>query len=122
MNAFLENGRLRGHILQGNCPSRQILQHMTSHWGALVLVALYTGTKRFGALRRTVEGIRERMLTQTLQQLEGDGMVERRSFETVPPHVEYSLTRFGRQAAERFNLLVDWLEENLEEILAARKR
>lgn len=122
MDAFLENGKLRGRVLKEDCPSRRILLHLTSRWGALVLVVLYAGTKRFGALRREIEGISERMLTQTLQRLEQDGMVHRHSFDTIPPHVEYSLTPFGRQAAQRFNALVDWLEENLEEILAARNK
>ncbi len=119
LHAFLEGGKLRGTVLKENCPSRRILLHLTSRWGGLVLVALYPGPKRFGALHREIAGISERMLTQALQRLERDGMVLRRAFDTVPPHVEYSLTHFGRQAAERFNALVAWLEENLEDILAA---
>lgn len=122
LHAFLKNGKLRGRVLKEDCPSRRILLHLTSRWGGLVLVALYPGTKRFNVLHREIEGISERMLTQALQRLEGDGMVLRRAFDTVPPHVEYSLTHFGRQAAERFNTLVEWLEENLEDILVASGR
>lgn len=122
LNSFLKNGKLRGRVLSGSCPSRRILLHLTSRWGILVLVTLYTGTKRFGELRREIEGISERMLTQTLQNLEQDGMVYRHDFDSMPPHVEYSLTSFGKQAAEHLNTLVDWLEENMEEILAESRQ
>ena len=86
LNFFLKNGNLRGRVLSDSCPSRRILRHLTSRWGILVLVTLYTGTKRFGELRREIEGISERMLTQTLQNLEQDGMVYRHDFdrEVVP--------------------------------------
>lgn len=107
----------RGNVLAAACPSRQILQHLTNRWGGLVLVALHSGTKRFSELRRTIDGVSERMLTQTLQQLEEDGMLIRKSYNTVPPHVEYSLTEFGEQASNHVFALVDWLETNLPDIL-----
>lgn len=113
----LPHGVVRGRVLSAECPSRVILNHLTSRWGLLVLVVLRTGTHRFSGLRRQIEGVSERMLTQTLQQLEHDGMVVRKSFNTVPPHVEYSLTPWGAAAAERMHQLVDWLEENLVKIL-----
>ena len=95
------------------CPSRAILSHMTSRWGVLVLVALLTGTQRFSTLRRRIGGISERMLAQTLQTLEADGLVHRHAQDTVPPHVEYRLTPLGAEAAERLNDLTGWIEENL---------
>lgn len=110
----------RGRVLAAQCPSRPILQHLTNRWGVLVMIVLLKETKRFSELRREIEGISERMLTQTLQQLEADGMVSRKSFHTVPPHVEYSLTEYGRQAGVKIADLVDWLEENLGGILAVR--
>lgn len=109
----------RGYVLAAQCPSRQILQHLTNRWGVLVMIVLMKGTKRFSEIRREIDGISERMLTQTLQQLEQDGMLIRKSFNTVPPHVEYSLTEYGRQAGVKIADLVDWLEENLGGILAA---
>ncbi|HBO39370.1 MAG TPA: HxlR family transcriptional regulator, partial [Pasteurellaceae bacterium] len=113
---------LRGNVLASACPSRKILQHLTNRWGGLVLIVLCSGTKRFSELRRAIDGVSERMLTQTLQQLEEDGMLIRKSFNTVPPHVEYSLTVFGKQAAKRIKELADWLETNLDDILKAREK
>ncbi|HEY0291020.1 MAG TPA: helix-turn-helix domain-containing protein [Hansschlegelia sp.] len=97
-----------------------IMQHVTSRWGVLALVALRSGTLRFSALRRRVNGVSERMLAQTLKALEEDGLVERRALPVVPPHVEYSLTPLGRAAAEKVNALADWIETNLSDILAQR--
>lgn len=110
----------RGKVLAEQCPSRQIFQHLTNRWGGLVMIVLMTGTKRFSEIRREIEGISERMLTQTLQQLEQDGMVSRKSYHTVPPHVEYSLTDYGKQAGTKIADLVDWLETNLTGILASK--
>ena len=108
----------RGNVLASACPSRQILQHLTSRWGALVLVSLHSGTKRFSELRRSIDGVSERMLTKTLQELEADGMLIRKSYNTAPPQVDYTLTEFGAQASNKMFELVDWLETNLDGILA----
>jgi DNA-binding HxlR family transcriptional regulator len=110
----------RGELFSPDCPSREVLKHVTSRWGVLVLVALLSGTQRFSALRRTIGGVSERMLAQTLQWLESDGLVERKSYPVVPPHVEYSLTPIGREAAARVEALADWIEDNLAKILQAR--
>ena len=102
------------------CPSREVLKHLTSRWGVLVLVALQDKRLRFSDLRRRIGGINERMLAQTLQWLEADGMVERRDHGTVPPHVDYRLTPLGAEAAERVRALADWIETNLPRIVAGR--
>ena len=112
----------RGNVLASTCPSRQILQHLTSRWGALVLVSLHSGTKRFSELRRAIDGVSERMLTKTLQELEADGMLIRKSHNTVPPQVDYTLTEFGTEASNKMFELVDWLETNLGNILASQKK
>lgn len=98
------------------CPSREVLKHVTSRWGVLVLMALEGGTRRFSELRRMIGGVSERMLAQTLQWLEGDGLVDRVAYEVVPPHVEYSLTPLGREAAARVRALADWIETSLPRI------
>jgi len=110
----------RGELLSADCPSREVLKHITSRWGVLVLVALLSGTQRFSDLRRKIGGISEKMLAQTLQGLEGDGLVLRRSHDVVPPHVDYTLSPLGRQAAHRVEALTDWIEENLPLIMQTR--
>lgn len=109
----------RGDVFAPNCPSREVLKHVTSTWGVLVLIALRSGTLRFSELRRKAAGVSERMLAQTLQQLEGDGLVLRRSYPVVPPHVEYSLTPFGEEAANLVESLTDWIEARLPSLKKA---
>jgi len=106
----------RGDVMAAACPSRGVLRHLTSRWGVLVLIALQSGTHRFSDLRRRIGGVSERMLAQTLQFLEADGIVERRDFQTVPPRVEYTLTPLGVEAAEKVAALADWIEINLPRI------
>ncbi|QAY94901.1 transcriptional regulator [Methylovirgula ligni] len=106
----------RGDLLTTNCPSREVLKHVTSRWGVLVLIALETETLRFSQLRRKIGGVSERMLAQTLQCLESDGIVRRVAYDIVPPHVEYSLTPLGRQAAQKVRGLADWIEINMPRI------
>lgn len=112
----------RGELFSEKCPSREVLKHVTSRWGVLLLVALLGGTHRFSELRRKVNGISEKMLAQTLQWLEGDGFVERISYPVVPPHVEYKLTPLGEEVGEKVEALADWIEVKLPEILAGRKK
>lgn len=118
-NTF-ENNVLRGNVMAKECPSRQVLNHLTSRWGVMVMISLLSGEKRFSELRRTIDGVSERMLAQTLQQLEADAMVHRKDFQTVPPHVEYSLTELGLEATSHLKGLVNWLEFNLPRILEQR--
>jgi DNA-binding HxlR family transcriptional regulator len=113
----LRDGALQPDVMSQNCPSRRILQHVTSRWGTLVLVALEPGTQRFSALRRRIGGISERMLAQTLQQLESDGLVHRHAHDVVPPHVDYTLTPLGRDLAPRLLSLAIWIEDNLAGLL-----
>lgn len=108
------------NVLAADCPSRQVLKHLTSQWGTLVLLALQPGTLRFSALRRTIGGVSERMLAQTLQVLEGDGLILRHAHQVVPPHVDYSLTALGADAARHIADLTGWIEASLPTILAHR--
>lgn len=109
-------------VLAPDCPSRAILQHLTSRWGALVMVALAMGPHRFSGLRRQVRGISERMLAQTLQDLEADGFVLRTAHAVVPPHVDYELTPLGHEAAAHLVPLIRWIEGALPRIMDARPR
>lgn len=103
----------------GNCESREIFSHITSLWGVLCLIALRDGTLRFSELRRKAGGVSEKMLAQTLQRLEADGLIRRTSYPVVPPHVEYDLTPLGEEAAAHVAALADWLEINLPRIRQA---
>ena len=108
------------NVLHPLCPSRQVLGHLTSRWGALILVALAGRTLRFSALRRALGNVSERMLAQTLQGLEADGMVRRVAHDVVPPHVDYSLTEIGEEAAALVTGLAQWVERRMPEIMAYR--
>ena len=110
---------MRGDVFADQCPSRVILKHLTGRWAVLLLVALSNGdTYRFSDLRRKIGGVSEKMLAQTLQTLELDGFINRVAYPVVPPHVEYSLTPLGLQAAQHVQALADWIELNLSEILS----
>lgn len=111
----------RGAVLSSECPSREILKHVTSQWGVLVLIVLLQGTHRFSQLRRKIGGVSEKMLTQTLQQLELDGFILRVSYPVVPPHTEYSLTPLGEGISRQVGALTDWIEENISLIMQAQK-
>ncbi|OZI63198.1 winged helix-turn-helix transcriptional regulator [Bordetella genomosp. 11] len=117
--ASLSDRLARGDLMVADCPSREVLKHVTSRWGVLVLIALEQRMHRFSELRRAIGGVSERMLAQTLQWLEADGLVARKAFEVVPPHVEYRLTPLGRECAEKVRLLADWIEINLPRIQEA---
>ena len=112
---------LVGHVLSSECPSREILEHLTSKWSVLVLRCLSTGVHRFSEIRKKIEGVSEKMLAQTLKTLERDGFILRTVYPEVPPRVEYQLTFLGAQAAEKLNYLLDWIERNLPEILANKQ-
>ena len=120
LSEHIMHGHLRGNLFAAACPSREVLKHVTSRWGVLLLVALMAGTHRFSDLRRKIGGVSEKMLAQTLQWLEADGFVLRVSYPVVPPHVEYSLTPLGNEVALRVRDLADWVEVKLPEILQAR--
>ncbi|MFP2904722.1 winged helix-turn-helix transcriptional regulator [Pyxidicoccus sp. 3LFB2] len=112
----------RGDVYAPMCPSRGVLEHVTSRWGVLVLVALLDGTHRFSELRRKVAGVSEKMLAQTLHALEEDGFVLREVHPVIPPHVDYTLTPLGQEVAGHVETLVDWIEESMPRILEARAR
>lgn len=116
------NERLRrGEVMSANCPSREVLTHITSRWGVLILIALGDGTMRFSELRRKIGGVSEKMLAQTLQALEADGFVERIAYPVVPPHVEYTLTPMGIEVQVQLTGLTDWVENNLYRIMQKRQ-
>jgi DNA-binding HxlR family transcriptional regulator len=104
-------------VLPAGCPSRVVLDHVTSKWGVLVLVALSTQTLRWGELRRRAQGISEKMLAQTLRTLEDDGLVHRHAYPVIPPRVDYSLTPRGRELTDLLIPLVEWAIANAEQVI-----
>jgi DNA-binding HxlR family transcriptional regulator len=104
-------------VMAGACPSRAVLEHVTSKWGSLTLAALSTEPARFGELRRAIGGISEKMLSQTLKSLEADGLVDRRVQSTQPLHVDYALTSSGETVARAVTALVLAVYDVMPEVL-----
>lgn len=117
MDSQYASSELLGQVLSNQCPSREILEHLTTKWSVLVLRCLSEGVHRFSELKQRIEGVSEKMLAQTLKTLEKDGFVIRTVYPVVPPKVEYQLTIMGSQAANKMVELVGWIERNLPEIL-----
>lgn len=109
-------------VFSRQCPSRGTLEHVTGRWGALTLGALHDGTFRFNELRRRVDGVSEKMLSQTLHALERDGLVHRDAQPTNPPRVDYRLTPLGREVADRLMNLIHFVEGRMDDVLEARER
>ncbi|MFD8421475.1 winged helix-turn-helix transcriptional regulator [Streptomyces sp. NPDC059668] len=102
------------------CPYRLVLEHVTSRWGVLVLIELLDRPHRFSELRRAIGRVSEKMLTQTLQTLERDGLVHRDAKPVIPPRVDYSLTGLGREAAEQVRALAGWTKDRMDDVEKAR--
>lgn len=110
----------KGDLFMADCPTRRILDDVTSRWGSLVLVLLMEDTYRFSELAYRIGGVSEKMLAQTLRVLEEDGFVLRTVHATKPPKVEYSLTPFGRELAGRIRNLTSFVEKNVGRVMAHR--
>ncbi len=105
-------------VFHSDCPARQVLDHVTSRWGVWVLMALRENELRFFELRDRIEGISEKMLSQTLRRLVRDGLVWRQVAPSTPPRVTYGLTPLGQGASEPLATLFSWLRDHAVDILA----
>ena len=110
------------NVYNRNCPTRLVLDRIADKWTVLVIGSLKDGTKRFGELRKEIDGISQKMLTKTLRGMERDGPVKRKVYPTIPPKVEYSLTPLGETLVEMLLAIQKWSEANIEEILKSHKR
>jgi len=110
----------RPNVLSAQCPTRAVLDLIADKWTVLVIHVLADGTHRFGELQRTVGGISQKMLTQTLRDLESNGLVQRTVFAEVPPRTEYTLTPLGRSLRDPLQSLCEWAEKHLPAIAKAR--
>lgn len=106
--------------LNANCRSREILEIIGGKWALLILCLLKAGPMRTGLIMRTVQGISQKMLTQTLRDLERTGVVERRSYPEVPPRVEYCLTPLGTTLSERVLQVEQWVIDNYDQVMTAQ--
>lgn len=104
-------------VFEAGCPSRTVLDHVTSKWGVLILVSLADGPLRWSELRRRAEGISEKMLAQTLKTLEADGFIHREAQPVIPPRVDYSLTKLGQGLVQQLLPLVVWISEHADDIV-----
>ncbi|MBB5852888.1 winged helix-turn-helix transcriptional regulator [Amycolatopsis umgeniensis] len=105
-----------------DCPSRTVIEVLANKWALYVLGAIrrYERPMRFSELRRLLDGITQKMLTQTLRALERDGLIRRDVYPTVPPRVEYGLTPLGVDVGKLTNAVAEWAVENVDQIFAAR--
>ena len=110
-----------GELVMGNCPVRDVIDRVSGKWSSLLLMALGVRPHRFGELKRAVPDISQRMLTQTLRDLQRDGLISRHVFATVPPSVEYRLTKLGESLVPPFMVLAAWATANHNAIRAARQ-
>lgn len=110
----------RFDVLAAACPTRQVINRIGDRWSLLVLCALEGGTLRFQQLRRTVDGVSQKMLTQTLRALERDGLVRREIFASVPPKVEYTLTPLGTSLSTSIVAIRSWAYTHMDTIERAR--
>jgi DNA-binding HxlR family transcriptional regulator len=111
-----------GNCFNSRCPTRKVLGHVTGRWGSLVIAALRAaGVLRFSELRARIDGISEKMLAQTLRELERDGLLLRTSRPVVPPYVDYRLTEIGAGLAEHVDGLVRWIETHVGYVVDAQR-
>ena len=104
------------------CPSRDVLTKIGDRWTVLVINALAQGPLRYSELHHRVDGISQKMLSQTLKGLTHDGLVARQVYPEIPPRVEYELTAAGHSLLEPLQMLVNWAIAHMDDIVAARKR
>lgn len=109
-------------VFDADCPAQQALERIANKWAAIIICALAKGTKRYSDLQREIGGVSQKMLTQTLRNLERDGLVERKVYPVVPPKVEYSLTPLGVTLVKPLQAICKWAETHIGELQAARER
>ncbi|WP_440087816.1 winged helix-turn-helix transcriptional regulator [Streptosporangium sp. LJ11] len=114
-----EHGAANAYLRE--CGSRKVLEAIANKWTCLLVDALRDGPIRFGVLRRRIDGITQKSLTQTLRNMERDGMVTRTVYPTIPPRVEYELSALGRSVVTLMEGVKSWSEKHVAEIMAARE-
>ncbi|MBK1865376.1 helix-turn-helix transcriptional regulator [Aestuariivirga sp. YIM B02566] len=108
-------------MLIAKCPVRDVLDRIGDKWSVLILKNLEEGPRRFGVLKRMIGDISQRMLTQTLRDLQRDGLIQRTVYPTVPPSVDYRLTKLGQSLMDPLEYLVQWSDRNHQKVRKARQ-
>lgn len=108
------------NVYAETCPSRAVLELIADKWTLLILPALRGGPMRNGDLMRHIGGVSQKMLTQTLRELERNGLVVRHDYQEIPPRVDYAVTELGRSLGEAMKRLDGWAEANFEKVIEAR--
>ena len=114
--------RTKPNVLDASCPTRRVLDLIADKWTALAIHVLAGGTFRYGELHRALGGISQKMLTQTLRNLEANGLVKRTVHGEIPPRTEYTLTPLGRTLIEPLNALCAWAEAHMAQVESARRK
>jgi DNA-binding HxlR family transcriptional regulator len=111
----------RGNVFAGDCPTRQLLDRIGDKWSVLILIVLGDGGMRFNGLKRRIDGVSQKMLSQTLRALERDGLVTRTVEQTMPVSVTYEVTPLGRELMEALRLMIDWAETRMTDVAASQR-
>ena len=114
-------GDVQPNVLSQSCESRQALDRIADKWTCLIVYTLLDGPRRHGELKRMIEGISQKMLTQTLRSMETDGLVKRTVIDVIPPHVEYGLTPLGQTLSDPLVAICQWAMDHLPELQSARQ-
>lgn len=114
-------GAERGNVFAGDCPTRQLLDRTGDKWSVLILLLLGDESMRFSGLKRRIDGISQKMLSQTLRSLERDGLVMREVKSTMPVTVTYGITALGRELLAALRFMIDWAETRMTEVAAAQR-
>jgi len=121
IDGSLEETGARGDVYAANCPTRKLLDRIADKWSVLILLLLGQEAMRFNMLRRRIDGVSQKMLSQTLRSLERDGLLSRTVIATVPVTVTYAITPLGRGLIGSLQSMIDWAETNMEEVVAAQR-
>jgi DNA-binding HxlR family transcriptional regulator len=112
----------RWNMMEAACPTRQVIDRIADKWTMMVILSLAEETLRFSELRDRVEGVSQKMLTQTLRGMESDGLITRTVYPTVPVTVDYALTPLGRSLSDVMDVVRQWVYGHITDIEAARKQ
>jgi DNA-binding HxlR family transcriptional regulator len=109
-------------VFNADCPSRDVLELVGSKWSMLAICTLKNGPVRTGELRRAISGISQKMLTQTLRELERNGIIDRIDHKEVPPRVEYKLTKVGHSVGRLMKQMEHWITNHYDYIMSSQRR